>query len=160
MVSTLELLRRLVAEKVEFVLAGGMAAVAHGSAEVTEDVGVCIRFDEATLGGLFRALGGLNPRQRMRPARPPLGPDPRAFVGYRNLYVATDAGVVDFLGEVTGVGGLDRLKQRAISLRLADFEVPVMGIEDLVTAKRTLARPKDLRVVRELEHVLAHRAKT
>ncbi len=34
MASTLALLRRLVTEKVEFVLVGGVAAIAHGSASV------------------------------------------------------------------------------------------------------------------------------
>ena len=77
MASTLELLRRLTIEKVEFVLVGGMAAIAHVSASVTEDVDVCFRFDEPTLRGVFRALEGTNPRERMNKARPPLGPDPR-----------------------------------------------------------------------------------
>lgn len=73
MASTLGLLRRLVAEKVEFVLVGGMAAIAHGSASVTEDVDVCIRFDEPTMNSVFRALDGTNPRNRMSPDRSPLG---------------------------------------------------------------------------------------
>lgn len=55
MASTLGLLQRLVAEKVEFVLVGGMAAIAHGSAAVTEDVDVCIGFDEPTMRAVFRA---------------------------------------------------------------------------------------------------------
>ncbi len=70
MASTLALLRRLVTEKVEFVLVGGMAAIAHGS------------------------------------------------------------------------------------LTLPDFQVNVVGLEDLITSKRTLGRPKDQRVARELALVL------
>ncbi len=154
MASTLGLLRRLVAEKVEFVLVGGLAAIAHGSASVTEDVDVCIRFDEPTLIGIFQALEGTNPRERMNPARPPLGTDPRRFVGNRNLYVTTDDGVIDLLGEITGLGSFERVAANAVSLRLSDFEVRVVGLEDLIRSKRTLARPKDLRVARELELVL------
>lgn len=154
MASTLGLLRRLVAEKVEFVLVGGLAAIAHGSASVTEDVDVCIRFDEPTLTALLRALKGTNPRERMNTARPPLGADPRRFVGNRNLYVTTDEGVIDFLGELTGLGSFDRVAANAVNLRLADFEVRVLGLEDLIRSKRTVARPKDLRVARELELVL------
>lgn len=155
MASTLGLLRRLVTEKVEFVLVGGMAAIAHGSASVTEDVDVCIQFDEATMRAVFRALDGTNPRERMNPARPPLGGDPLRFVGYRNLYVTTDEGVIDFLGEITGVGNYARLAASAVTLQLADFAVRVVGLQDLITSKRTLARPKDQRVARELELVLA-----
>jgi hypothetical protein len=38
MVSTLALLRRLTTHGAEFVLVGGMAAIAHGSSAVTKDV--------------------------------------------------------------------------------------------------------------------------
>lgn len=155
MASTLGLLRRLVAEKVEFVLVGGMAAIAHGSASVTEDVDVCIRFDEPTMRGVFRALEGTHPRERMNPTRPALGEDPLRFVGNRNLYVTTDEGIIDFLGEITGVGNFEPVARNAVELQLADFAVRVVGLEDLITSKRTLARPKDQRVARELELVLA-----
>ncbi len=64
MASTLGLLRRLTKENVEFILVGGMAAIVHGSASVTEDVDVCIRFDEETLRGVFRALVGTHPVER------------------------------------------------------------------------------------------------
>lgn len=155
MASTLALLRRLVTEKVEFVLVGGMAAIAHGSASVTEDVDVCIRFDEPTLRGVFRALAGSHPRERMNPARPPLGEDPLRFVGYPNLYVTTDEGVIDFLGEITGLGPYERVSANAVTLQVADFAARVVSIEDLIKSKRTLGRPKDHRVARELEAVLA-----
>lgn len=154
MASTLALLRRLVTEKVDFVLVGGMAAIAHGSASVTEDVDVCVRFDEVTLRGVFSALKGTHPRERMNVARPPLGDDPLRHVGNRNLYVTTDEGIIDFLGEITGLGAFDRVAAHAVSLQLADFSVKVVGLEDLILAKRTLGRPKDQRVARELEQVL------
>ena len=155
MASTLELLRRLSAEKVEFVLVGGMAAIAHGSASVTEDVDVCIRFDEATLRRLFCALEGTHPRERVNASLPPLGTDPLRFVGYRNLYVTTDEGVIDLLGEITGLGPFDRVAANAVELGLGDFSVRVIGLEDLISSKRTLGRAKDQRVARELELVLA-----
>ena len=151
MASTLGLLRRLVAQKIEFVLVGGLAAIAHGSAAVTEDVEVCIRFDEATLTAVLRALEGTNPKERMNPARRPLGSAPLRFVRNRKLFVATDEGVIDFLGELTGLGTLERVAANAVTLQLADFPVRVMGLQDLIASKRALARPKDLRVARELE---------
>ncbi|MCC6337343.1 MAG: nucleotidyltransferase [Myxococcales bacterium] len=155
MASTLELLRRLSTQKVDFVLVGGMAAIAHGSAAVTEDVDVCIRFDEATLSGIFRALAGTNPRQRMHPARPPLGDEPRAFVGNKNLYVVTDEGVIDLLGEIVAVGGYDAVAATALSLDLGGFQCRVVGLKELIACKRALGRPKDLRVAQELEEVLS-----
>lgn len=82
--STLALLRRLLTEKVEFVVVGGIAAIAHGSAAATEDVDVCVCFDLPTVEGIFRALAGTNPKSRMSPARHPLGDEPSQFVGNRN----------------------------------------------------------------------------
>jgi hypothetical protein len=154
MASTLTLLRRLLNEKVDLVLVGGFAAIAHGSALVTEDVDVCIRFDAPTVAGIQRALMDLHPVERMSPARPPLSMEPGQYVGYRNLYVATDEGVIDFLGEITGLGTFERVAANALTLQLADFPVKVIGLADLITSKRALARPKDLRVARELELVL------
>lgn len=151
--STLALLRRLQTEKVEFVLVGGFAAIAHGSVFVTEDVDVCVRFDLPTLQGIFRALAGTNPKQRMSPARHSLGDDPAYFVGNRNLYIVCDDGIIDFLGTVTGVGDYERISSRAVLLTVDGTDVRVMALDDLITSKLAMGRAKDHRVVRELELV-------
>lgn len=155
MASTLELLRRLTEAKVEFVLVGGMAAIAHGSASVTEDADVCLRFDEQTLTRLFAALEGTNPGERMSAARPPLAKDPRHYLGYRNLYVTTDLGVLDLLGDIVAVGGFDAVRASSVELDLGGFTCRVLSLEALLRCKRALARPKDLRAAHELEAVLA-----
>jgi predicted nucleotidyltransferase len=124
MASTLDLLRRLVEHGVEFALVGGMAAAAHGSSVVTEDVDICIRFDLQTLTGLLSALGESHPRQRMQ---------------------------LDVLSEITGIGSLEALLPGSLLLDLGGFNCRVMGVEDLIRAKRALGRPKDLRVALELE---------
>ena len=153
MASTLTLLRRLTTHHVELVVVGGFAAIAHGAGTVTEDIDVCLRFDEPTLTKVFEAIIDLHPRQRMHPLRPPLSPEPKDYVGYRNLYLTTDEGVLDLLGSITGVGDYDTIAARAVRMRLGDIEVPFMSLDDLITAKRAMGRPKDLRTVRELELV-------
>jgi len=75
-------------------------------------------------------------------------------VGYRHLYVTTDDGVIDFHGEITGLGSFERVAQNAVDIRLAGSPLRVIGIEDLIVSKRKLARPKDQRVALELEAVL------
>ena len=131
MASTLELLRRLSTEKVEFVLVGGMAAIAHGSATVTEDVDLCIRFDLPTLTGVLRALAGTNPRERMNPLKPPVG-EPARYVGYRNLYLVTDDGVLDLLSEILAVGDYPAVVANAVEMDLGGFSCRVIGLEDLI----------------------------
>ncbi|MBL9038395.1 MAG: hypothetical protein JNG84_07775 [Archangium sp.] len=159
MASTLELLRRLAAEQVDFVLVGGMAAVAHGSTTVTEDADVCIRFDLATLERVLRAVGPLSPRERMNPNRPALGSDAGRFVGYRNLDLTTDEGVLDLLGDVIGVGDFSSVSAASIDMNLGDFTCRVLGLDALIRCKTALGRPKDRQVVSELELVQRHLAK-
>jgi hypothetical protein len=151
MASTLDLLRRLVEYGVEFVLVGGMAAAAHGSSVVTEDVDICIRFDLSTLTRLLASVAESHPRQRMQSERSALSADPAAYLGWRNLCLVTDEGQLDVLGEITGVGPLEALLPGSLLLDLGGFACRVMGAEDLIRAKRTLGRPKDLRAALELE---------
>lgn len=153
MASTLELLRRLTSQRVDFVLVGGMAAIAHGSSTVTEDADVCIRFDLPTLEALFRAVESLHPRQRMHPDRPPLGDSPAAFVGYKNLYLTTDEGVLDLLGDVLEVGSFDQVRANSEEFDLGGFSCRVLSLQALMTCKRALGRPKDHQVVEQLRLV-------
>lgn len=128
-----------------------MAAAAYGSSIVTEDVDVCAPFDSDNLGRILAALRGLHPRMRMHPARPSLPETPEELTGLRNLYVVCDAGQIDLLGEVTGVGPFDVVDGSAITLDLGGFECRVMGLTALIQSKRAMGRPKDLRAAAELE---------
>jgi hypothetical protein len=130
-----------------------MAAAAHGSAMVTEDVDVCIRFDLETLTRILAALRDSHPRHRMRPDRPIVSESPESLVGWRNLYLATDAGQLDLVSDVTGVGSYEAVAAHAEELDLGTFRCKVMGVDDLIRAKRTLGRPKDIRVALELEAI-------
>jgi hypothetical protein len=62
MAATLELLRRLHDAGVEFIIIGGVAAIAHGSAVVTEDVDLCAPLTRENAVRIITALQGLNPR--------------------------------------------------------------------------------------------------
>lgn len=153
MASTLELLRKLSAQNVDYILVGGMAAIAHGASTVTEDVDICIKFDLATMERLLRALQDEHPRQRMNPARPPLGDDPKAYIDFKNLYLITDDGVLDLLGEIAAIGDFDKISPHTVEMDLGGFRCRVIGLEDLIACKRAIGRPKDVRVADELELV-------
>src|SRR5437867_7941495 len=61
------ILDRLHAEGVEFVVAGGLAMVAHGSSIVTRDFDLCYRRTPDNLARLARAIAPLHPRLRGAP---------------------------------------------------------------------------------------------
>src|SRR4051812_28549747 len=104
-----DLLQRLHAGQVEFVLVGGLAAVVYGVSLVTRDVDVCCRFSPENLSRLQNTLSDLNPVHRMTPQRLRLGLPPEAPGSLKNLYLSTDLGVLDCLSEVLGVGNYDEV---------------------------------------------------
>src|SRR3954469_16065632 len=129
-----------------------MAATTHVAEIVTQDVDVCIPFDLDNMTKVERALRGINPRFRFRPDRMRMWDDPARLATLKNLNVVTDLGVVDFLGEITGVGGYGHVKARSEPVKLADgIECRVLDIDALIVAKKAAGRPKDIRAVHELE---------
>src|SRR5215470_5512200 len=94
-----ELVRRLIKGRVEFVLVGGFAAVAHGATLVTRDVDICCRFSEANLMRIQTALHDLHPVHRSRPDLP-LALTSDQCRDLKNLYLKTDLGVLDCLSQV------------------------------------------------------------
>lgn len=144
-----ELMRRLVAAEVEFVLVGGFAAVAHGVTLVTRDVDICWRFNELNLMRIQKALADLNPVHRSRPELP-LALTPQQCASLKNLYLKTDLGVVDCLGEVLGVGGFEEVSQHSVEIRLPFGTCRVLDLDTLIRAKEAMNRDHDRITVRQL----------
>ena len=154
----LELLRRLTRSDADFTVIGGMAAVFHGSSIVTQDLDVCAPLDEQNLARIIQALQGINPRFRMHPQRPALPEEPERLKGFRNLCLITDIGIIDILGEVSGVGEFTDAVAKSHSVELEPgLSCPLLNLEALIDAKRAAGRPKDLRAVAELIVILARR---
>jgi hypothetical protein len=67
-----------------------------------------------------------------------------------NLYLQTDAGILDVLSHVTAVGSFDDLKKNAISVPLFGKNCLVMSLDDLIKSKEAMPRMKDKIVLDEL----------
>jgi hypothetical protein len=147
-----ELLRRLVAARVELVLVGGFAAVAHGTTLVTRDVDICCRFSEANLMRIQKAFAGLHPVHRSRPDLT-LDLTPEQCARLKNLYVKTDLGVVDCLGEVLGVGDFDQVVKHCVELELPFGMCRVLDIDALIRAKEAMNREHDRLTVKFLKEI-------
>ena len=150
------LLTRLSEAKLRFVVVGGYAAVAHGSTVLTQDMDICMPFDEKNLTVLLRALSDLNPVHRMSPARPPF--DESALgSSWMNLYLDTDWGQLDCLGEVRGVGGFEEVLHQSQEVELGDATIRLLGIDALIRAKEAMQRPKDREAVVQLRAIQERR---
>jgi hypothetical protein len=147
-----ELTRRLISSQAEFVLVGGFAAVAHGVLLVTRDVDICCRFSEANLTRIQNALADLHPVHRTRPDLPlPLTSDQCARL--KNLYLKTDLGVVDCLGEVLGVGNFEKVLQQSVEVRLPYGACRILDIDALIRAKEAMNRDHDRITVKYLKKI-------
>jgi hypothetical protein len=147
-----ELMRRLVSSQVEFVLVGGFAAVAHGVTLVTRDVDICCRFSEANLMRIQEAFSDLHPVHRPRTDLP-LQLTPEQCSRLKNLYLKTDLGVVDCLGEVLGVGDFDEVLKNSIELELPYGNCRILDIDTLIKAKKAMNRNHDKITVMLLEKI-------
>lgn len=156
MASIRELLSRLSKHQVDYVIVGGIAAVMHGSALTTEDLDICAPMTPENIARIISALKGLNPRYRMTPQRGALPEDPEALKGFNNLYLATDACQLDILGTIDGVGDYGAVAAHAISIDLFGLPVKILDLDTLIAAKAAIGRPKDHRVIAELEAVRQH----
>jgi predicted nucleotidyltransferase len=154
-----EILSRLNDHGVDYVVIGGVAAALLGSPMGTLDVDVCTTFDEVNLAKLIAALRDLNPKLRMRPDKMRLPLEIERLKGVRNLYLITDLGILDLLGEVPGVGRLHDLRERTEVVHLAGFSCRTLDLDTLIKSKAFAGRPKDIENIKHLEAVRQLRRK-
>ena len=147
------LLRRLVAGDVDFVVVGGVAAVAHGSAYFTQDLDISYAPDQENLDRLGRVLVDLGARLRGVTDDIPFIPDGRTLRRTRVLTLTTPQGKLDLLAQPDGSPTYDELRGRAERDEIAGVEVAYASLEDLIAMKKAAGRPKDLVAVEELEAI-------
>lgn len=157
MSSTLSLLRRLKDQGVEFVVVGGIAANVHGAPRTTYDLDVCAPLDHETCVRIVTAVSDLHPKFRTRPDLPVVTPDHPQLHGLKNLYLRTDAIMLDVLGEVSGIGDFAACERESEWIDFRGLRCRVLKLEALIRSKRAAGRNKDLLVIPELEALLPAR---
>jgi hypothetical protein len=157
---TPELLQRLLDEKVELVVIGGIAAVAWGSTQFTKDLDVTAPFSLENLERMMRVLQPLHPRFYQTIGKPLVTRTVEQLSEFKNLYFLTDLGVIDILRSVPPVGDFSEVATRAVELELFDRTCRVIGLDDLIAVKRHVRRPKDVLVAGELEAVRERLSRT
>jgi hypothetical protein len=155
MVRFTKILKRLNDNDVQFIVVGGVAASLLGSTLGTFDLDVCAPLDDENLTKMIRALRGLRPRWRFRPDKEFPFNSIKRFRGFKNLYLDTNWGALDVLGELTGVGAFDQLRDKTVVMSFGDFSCHVLDIETLIKAKTAAGRDKDKLGVEHLEEIRA-----
>lgn len=139
------ILRSLIAHDVRFVVVGGLAAQAHGSPTLTNDLDICYARDSDNLVRLATTLAELaSIRRGLPPEAPKLPPlDARTLRAGGLITLTTSAGDFDLLANPDPGFDYDRLLRTAVSTTVAGQPVLVASLDALIDMKRAAGRPKD-----------------
>jgi hypothetical protein len=150
-----QLLTALCKADVAFVVIGGMAAVAQGSSYVTADLDICYLRQPHNYQRLSQALHPFHPQLRGAPADLPFVLDAATLKAGLNFTLTTAGGDLDLMGEVTGLGDYEAVKAHAEEVELYGYRVWVLTLAGLIRSKQAAGRPKDLRLLPELQALQA-----
>jgi predicted nucleotidyltransferase len=148
------LIRLLAQHNVEFILIGGAAATAHGSARLTQDLDIVYRRTPENIARLAECLGTYHPYLRGAPPALPFRLDAATIQRGLNFTLTTDLGALDLFGEIVGGGAYEALQADAIDLKLFGVACRCLSLRRLIEVKRAAGRPRDLNAVAELEALL------
>jgi hypothetical protein len=153
MLDTEGFLRLLSAHQVEYVVIGGLAMIAHGSAYITKDMDIYYNRMPANIAAVATAFAPIHPYLRGVPPGLPFHFDIPTIQAGLNFTLVTDLGDIDLLGEVSGVGGYEQALAQSIEKIIFGYTVRVLSIDSLIASKRAAGRVKDRNHILELEEL-------
>lgn len=144
------ILEALLDHGVDFVLIGGMAGLARGSAYPSFDVDIAYERGKDNLERLAAALVELEAHLRGAPPDVPFLLDAKTLEVGANFTFATKFGWLDILSEPTGAPRYSELKTQAGSELLVEgLAISVASLDHLIAMKEAAGRPKDLLMASE-----------
>ena len=136
-------LRRLAESNVRFVLIGGLAMIAQGTANLTLDIDCLYDREPDNIKRIVDALRSSHPKLRTPGEPVPILWEADFFKNVLNVTLSTDLGPVDLLAEAPGVAGFEELWRHSQEMLLFGLNVRVASIDDLIRMKEATGRPKD-----------------
>jgi predicted nucleotidyltransferase len=147
-----ELLRRLAAAEVRFVVVGGLAVNAWGVVRGTKDVDVVVAPEPGNLRRMAEvvvAAGG-----RVQQGEAMLGSPvsiAAAVAEGEPVAIETDLGRLDVVQGLDGVPSYEELSPRAVEAEVLGVTVAVCSVDDLKAMKQAAGRTRDLADLEDLE---------
>jgi len=138
-----ELLERLAAADVEFVLVGGLAVNAWGHVRGTQDLDIVPNPDRANLQRLASVLEAAGGRVETAEGRLAASAIPTFLRAGDRTLVATELGPVDVLQGLPQVPRYAQLAPDGVEIDLGGLVVRVCSLESLLAMKRASDRPQD-----------------
>jgi hypothetical protein len=147
------LLLRLQDQRVEFVIIGGVCSLLHGASLLTLDLETCCRFSAENLRRIETAVKDLHPFHRLAANKLPLELTDDLCSRRRNMYLQTDLGILDCLGEVAGIGSYEDCLRRSVVRETSYGTFRILDMDAIIAAKEAAGREKDLAAVRQLRAI-------
>lgn len=151
------IVRGLIKSNVEFVVVGGVAAAAHGSTIITNDLDVCYSPTDENVKRLAHQLSRWRPYPRGIEKGLPFIMDAKTFRITPILTLSTSQGPLDLLDRIEGVGDYAAVLKQSESVEAFDSHFRVLTLRALIAAKRAAGRPKDYAQLPELQALEALR---
>lgn len=137
------IVKLLAAHNVHFVLIGGQALRALGSAYITEDTDICYQRTPGNLAALVAAFAPIHPYLRGVPPGLPFRFDVPTLEAGLNFTLDTDYGKIDILGEVSGIGFYDQVLAQSVEKEVYGLSLRILSVDGLIAAKKAAGRTKD-----------------
>jgi transcriptional regulator with XRE-family HTH domain len=134
---------------IDFVVIGGVAGLAHGSAYPTYDLDIAYARDDRNLDRMAKALQTLGVKVRGAPDDVPFQVDAKALAAGMNFTFLTEYGSFDILGHVEGIRSYEDLRFHAEVQEVGGIPVKVASLNHLIGMKRKADRTKDQLMVEE-----------
>jgi predicted nucleotidyltransferase len=147
-----ELLRRLAAAEVEFVVVGGLAVNAWGVVRGTKDVDVVVALEPENLRRVATVAveAGGHVQQGQALLGSPIS-IASALAGGEQVAIDTDLGRLDVVQGLDGVPSYEELRSRAVEAEILGVTVAVCSVDDLKAMKRAAGRTRDQADLEDLE---------
>lgn len=154
------ILRELVQHEIAFVVVGGVAAVLHGSARVTNDLDICYDPAEPNVDRLAILLAMWSPYPRGWERGLPFAMDARTLRTTPTMTLTTSEGDLDVMTEVSGIGDYAAVLRASVAMSATAFSFRVLDLDALIRSKRATGREKDMAQLPELEALRALRKRS
>ncbi len=134
--------------KAEYLVIGGHAVGLHGHSRATKDLDVWIGDDAANREAVMQALRAFGAPESVVRNLESATKDEFVFMGRPPQRI-------DLLQSIPGVDDFGPACARRVCVQVEGVSVSVIGLDDLLAAKRAAGRPQDLADVSRLEKVRA-----
>jgi hypothetical protein len=138
------MLQGLTAAGVRFVVVGGVAAAAHGSAHVTNDLGVCYDAAPDNVARLATLLAEWEAYPRGVEQGLPFFMDERQLHTTPLMTLTTREGNLDVLDRIAGVDDYAKAVEQSVEFEAFGVRFPALDLRALIGAMGAAGRPKEV----------------